>query len=398
MRHAAKRVVSLCVWLATAAVPSAAYAVDIVPSPRVRSNVVVRAQPLGPPSTPVGALQRGQTAELLESVPYFYKVRLSNGVVGWVSKSWTDEVQAAIASGELALHFIDVGQGDATLAICPNGSTILIDAGSTSGRSADEVRQYIVSQIEPHGMEIDTLIVSHPDADHYNLLQEVLDEIPIGRAYFVGKREDYSDEEVFDWLQETPLAKTALQATFFDPQVTPNSTIDCGPAKVWILAAAVEHPDSRKNAMSIVVMFRHGDFEAVVTGDATRATEDVIMTRYSPSWLDIDVLRVGHHGSLATSTSKQWADVLTAKTAIVSAGYDNSYGHPRKEVVDRLVVHTDSVAAHGFRQARLNPADTGPKYEFLETANFTEGVYSTATSRTVLVRTTGTGYTVTTKQ
>ena len=398
MRHAAKRVARLGVWLATAISSSAAYAVDIVPSPRVRSNVVVRAQPLGPPSTPVGALQRGQTAELLENVPYFYKIRLSNGVVGWVSKSWTDEVQAAVASGELALHFIDVGQGDATLAICPNGSTILIDAGSTSGRSPDEVRQYIVSQIEPHGMEIDTLIVSHPDADHYNLLQEVLDEIPIGRAFFVGKREDYSDEEVFDWLQQKPNAKTALQATFFDSQGNPNSSIDCGTAKVWILAAAVEHPDSRKNAMSIVVMFRHGDFEAVVTGDATRATEDVVMSRYPPAWLDVDVLRVGHHGSLATSTSQRWANVLTAKTAIVSAGYENSYGHPRKEVVDRLIGHTDSVPAHGFRQARLNSSDIGPKYEFMETPNFTEGVYSTATSRTIVVRTMGAGYTTTTKQ
>jgi hypothetical protein len=205
--------------------------------------------------------------------------------------------------------------------------------------------------------------------------------------------------ETATWIPLSPEAsRMPATAPDFDPQATRNSTIDCGAAKVWILAAAVEHPDSRKNAMSIVVMFRHGDFEAVFAGDATRATEDVIMTRYSPAWLDIDVVRVGHHGSLATSTSKRWGDVLTAKTAIVSAGYENSYGHPRSEVIDRLVVHTDSVPAHGFRQDRLNPADTGPKYLFSEPSNSTEGVYSTATSRTIVVRSGGAGYTVTTKQ
>ena len=103
---------------------SPAHAQDIVPSDRVSSSVVVRREPTGRPSPIVGALRPGERATLLESVPYFYKVRLANGTVGYVSKSWTRRVESGPAaltsgSGTLTFHFMDVGQGDSTLIICP---------------------------------------------------------------------------------------------------------------------------------------------------------------------------------------------------------------------------------------------------------------------------------------
>jgi beta-lactamase superfamily II metal-dependent hydrolase len=372
---------------------SQAYAQDqIAPSERVRSSVVVREEPLGPPSRPVGALRPGERAEMLESVPYFYRVRLANGAEGYVSKSWTVRVtpaEALTAARPLAIHFMDVGQGDGTLIVCPNGSTILIDSGSLSGRSPDEIREYLWAQIEPVGGDIDYLIVSHPDADHYNLLPEVLDEISIGQAWYVADRADYADKELFDWLNATPAAANRLTAEYFDPETRPNPNINCGPAKVWILAAAVEHPASRKNAMSIVVMVRLGNFEAVITGDATHATENMIMSRYPASWLDIDVLRAGHHGSLTTSTSKIWADTLSPTTSIFSNGYENSFGHPRAEVVERLEPHAKAVPAHQFRDARRRTS--GREYIFTD-RNTTKAIYTTAMSRTILVRSSGQGY------
>lgn len=369
------------------------YAQDqIAPSERVRSSVVVREEPLGPPSRPVGALRPGERAELLESVPYFYRVRLPNGAEGYVSKSWTvrfTSAEALTAAGPLTIHFMDVGQGDGTLIVCPNGSTILIDTGSLSGRSPDDIREYLWAQIEPVGGDIDYLIVSHPDADHYNLLPEVLDEISIGQAWYVADRTDYADKELFDWLNTTPAAASRLTAEYFDPEARANPNINCGPAKVWILAAAVEHPASRKNAMSIVVMVRLGNFEAVITGDATHATENIIMSRYSASWLDIDVLRAGHHGSLTTSTSKTWADTLTPTTSIFSNGYENSFGHPRAEVVERLEPHAKIVPAHLFRDASRRTR--GREYIFTD-RNTTKAIYTTAMSRTIVIRSVGQGY------
>lgn len=379
-------------WSLTAhALPVAAE--EVTPSARVSSNVVVRDAPMGAPAKAIGALRKGETIELLDRVPYYYKVQLPDGRIGYVSKRWTDLVEAAAApaAGELIFHFIDVGQGDSTLIECPNGATILIDSGSTSGRSPDEVQDYTIDVLGKHGGDLDYLIVSHPDADHFNLLDVVLDEVAIGRSFFVGTQKDYS-EGVFAWLRDTPANSTILKPEDFDPQAAPRAAINCGAAKVWILAAAVESPRSRKNAMSIVVMIRMGDFEAVITGDATHDTENTVLSRFPATWLNVDLLRVGHHGSETTSTSKRWADTLSPQIAIVSAGYDNGYGHPRTEVIDRLTPHTKAVSAHGFRSAVLNPEDDGDKYIFTNQLAFGEAVYTTSMSGTIVVRSNGAGY------
>ena len=94
-------------------------------------------------------------------------------------------VAAQSPAPELNIHFIDVAQGDATLITCPNGATILIDAGNKPLNTAirTQVRSYVTSRIAPLGGDIDYLIVSPPDEDHYYLLRAVLAGVPIGRTY-----------------------------------------------------------------------------------------------------------------------------------------------------------------------------------------------------------------------
>lgn len=106
---------------------------EVTPSERVRRNVVVRAEPDGD-AAPLGALLPGQEVELLGEVPGWYHVRLSDGRVGYVSKSWTvvtadSEPLAAVPSGPLKVHVIDIGTGLATFIEGP-GFTMLYDAGS----------------------------------------------------------------------------------------------------------------------------------------------------------------------------------------------------------------------------------------------------------------------------
>jgi beta-lactamase superfamily II metal-dependent hydrolase len=296
----------------------------------------------------------------------------------------------------LSLHFMDVGQGDGTLVTCPNGATILIDSGSLPLQAATQtrVRNYVLREIGPLGGDIDYLILSHPDTDHYNLIRPVLAGVPIGRGYYAGARTDYSDPTIFDFMRTTPRTSVHLAETDFDREATPNPDIDCGDADVWILAAGVQSGFSHNNAMSIVVMVRMGDFEAVITGDATRDTESTILRRYTPTFLDVDVLRVGHHGSLATSTTPAWASALSPALAIFSAGSTNSFGHPRTEVVARLTPHTTAAPAHPFRDA----ARVSGRHRFTTHPAFRENAYATATSGNIVVRTTGTGFTVLTNQ
>jgi beta-lactamase superfamily II metal-dependent hydrolase len=382
------------------ALPTAARAQEVVPDAQVRNGVVVRAGPSGGAAR-VGSLRPGERATLLDETSSWYRVRLHNGTEGWVSRRWTDLTGEGLVpppppppppppGGGLELHFIDVGQGDSTLVVCPNGATMLIDSGSTSDASPTVVGRYITDRIADTGGDIDYLIVSHPDQDHYNLVPRILANVPVGRAWYVGNASDYNFPGAFTWLTTAPRTSTRLTAGFFDRESTPNANIDCGAARVWILAAAVEATASPSNAKSIVVMIRMGDFEAVITGDATRDTENAILARYTPAWLDVDVLRVGHHGSLATSTQVRWADALSPTTAVFSAGRVNGYGHPRAEVTARLVPHTRAAPPHPFRDARRPPGG----YVFADHPNMREAVYATASSGTVTVRTNGTGYSV----
>ncbi len=292
----------------------------------------------------------------------------------------------------MEIHFIDVGQGDSSLIVCPNGSTILIDAGSTADASPSQVRDYLVDVIEPLGLDIDHLVVTHPDTDHYNLIEDLLEGIPVGRAYYVGTRSDYRYPSLYDWVRTEPGTSKRLQFSDFDSAGRPSVEMDCGDADVWVLAASVSAPHSWKNAMSVVLMIRYGDFEAIMTGDATHATENIIMGRYSASWLDADVLKIGHHGSLATSTSKTWADTIKPQIAIASAAYNNSYGHPRKEVIDRLTPHTVDSDPHPMRSATRRTSG-GPRYNF-STEEETEGVYSTSVNGTNKIESDGSGFQV----
>lgn len=298
---------------------------------------------------------------------------------------------------ELAIHFINVGQGDSTLITCPNGANILIDGGSLPSQAAFRapLKTYVTRQILPRGGDIDYLIVTHPDNDHFNMLEFALNGIVVRRTYYVGTAGQYRHPTIFGWITNPVRRPVRLADTDFDPEATPNDNIDCGAADIWILAAAERSTQSPSNSMSIVVMVRMGDFEAILTGDATHATENAILGRYTPTFLDIDVLKVGHHGSVTTSTSREWANALSPRTAIVSAGLDSEHGHPRSEVTAHLTPHTIAAAAHPYRDS----VSLGRRrYRWTTQTAFREDIYSTATNGNIVIRTSGTGYRVATNQ
>ncbi|MCH8316588.1 MAG: MBL fold metallo-hydrolase [Planctomycetes bacterium] len=95
---------------------------------------------------------------------------------------------------ELVLHFVEIGQGDCTLIECPNGGFILVDAGSTARGDRDAVREYVRDQLDQANPRIDTVVITHLDADHYNYLPDVLtDDIEVGQVLLVEGNDDYQD-------------------------------------------------------------------------------------------------------------------------------------------------------------------------------------------------------------
>ena len=289
----------------------------------------------------------------------------------------------------LELHFINVGQGDSTLIVCPNGNRILVDAGSTGGADIPAIQTYFNARVGTNTPQLDTLVITHGDADHYNLLDDLLPGVTVGNIYRVGVESDYSTG-FWTWLGNFRTNRgTVLASDYFDDQNTPNPNIDCGAANVHVLAASVVSSTSRKNAASIVLLISFNLFDVILTGDATFATENVIIGRYG-NWIDVEVLKIGHHGSETTSTSDTWLQHVRPWTAVASAGYHNSHQHARRDVIRRLQPWTISAQPHQIRYGWR----TGQVRRLWTQGNYRESIYSTAVNGNVVITSDGTSYTI----
>lgn len=362
---------------------SAALEDTVTPNDRVFHRLNVRDAPNSEASI-IGYLTPEEEKPFISEAPYYYEIEYQNGQSGFVSKAYSIKLTTGNNQfGPLTLHFIDVGQGDSTLIACPNGKNILIDAGSTSGVSADIVREHLVNALNHRELRIHSLIITHPDADHYNLLHDLLIDIPIEKAFWVGSRENYSNQIFRNWFfGENFLGnRIRLDAEYFDPEHKKNKEIDCGSTSIFILASGIQAERSSKNAMSIVLMLRDGSFSAILPGDATTDTENTILKRYSHDWLDVDLLKIAHHGSLSTSTSVFWANTLTPGISIVSAGENSRYGHPRLEILERLEPFAIKAQSHAIESA------TGKigNYDFFYNPDYERAIFSTVTSGNIKV-------------
>ena len=130
-----------------------------------------------------------------------------------------------------------------------------------------------------------------------------------------------------------------------------------------------------------MLLLVYEDFDVILTGDATFDTENTIIGRYG-TWLPSEVLKVGHHGSSATSSSRTWVDAVNAEYAIISADHGQQYGHPRQDVIHRLDDHTVTVGAHPLRWWTSTTAH-------VDNQNYTQAVYSTANNGNIVISSDG---------
>lgn len=324
------------------------------------------------------------------------------------------------ATGELAIHFLNVRQGDATLIACPNGKRILVDAGTLPfpEEPADEdgfdlvryVRRDLMDLLDPDDPHIDTLLISHPDQDHYNLLPKVLRGIRFDQMVLIGEEREYVNEDhskpprrhnAARWLRrirrDFPGKVHVLQRpagrAIHDAPAEPSSLFDCGDANVWIVAAEVQESDfptepklSPRNTRSVVLKVTYGTFDAILTGDATFRTEEAMMAEYDDAFLNAAVLKIGHHGSSTTSTSKEWADHVQPELAVASAGRYSLHEHPRRAPIARLEPHVSRADPHWLRWFEKND---GPA---TDDRDYPNAIFSTATNGQISVYSDGTNW------
>lgn len=233
--------------------------------------------------------------------------------------SLSGEIQTdgSISDSTLEVHYIDVGQGDATLIVC-DGHAMLIDAGNND--KGTTVQSYLMYQ---NVTALDYVIATHPDADHIGGLDVVITKFDCGTIFMTDEEKDTAAyRDVIDAMKYRGYSKTA-------PAV--GSSYALGSAAFTIVAPTALGTDSNGN--SIAIILQHGSNRFYFEGDAEENEEAGILT----TGIDIsaDVYKAGHHGS-KTSTSDALLAAVHPQYAVISVGEGNTYGHPNAETLNKF--------------------------------------------------------------
>ncbi|KMP25164.1 DNA internalization-related competence protein ComEC/Rec2 [Bacillus albus] len=234
-----------------------------------------------------------------------------------------------------SVTFLDVGQGDAILIRLPYDKEVyLIDTGGTIRVNKEEWQQkkhefsvgndILIPYLQKEGIKkIDKLIVTHGDADHIGAAQELLSNIIVKEVVFGRKEQDAELEKV--------VKKQALEKEVKIREVGEGESWSINGAEFFVLAPTGK--ERGENNASIVVWAKLGGLTWLFTGDLEEEGEKFLVATYSE--LRADVLKVAHHGS-NTSSITPFLSAVQPNMAIISAGERNRYGHPHKEVIERL--------------------------------------------------------------
>ncbi|UOE96249.1 MBL fold metallo-hydrolase [Alkalihalobacillus sp. LMS39] len=244
-------------------------------------------------------------------------------------QSTQSESTDTIDKPELIVHYIDVGQADATLFEYSSDGIdyrILIDAGNWN---RTDVLDYLDKNNITH---LDILIGTHPHADHIGQIDQILMTLDVGEVWMSGEMvASDTFSRVLDALESTGVS-------YHEPRAGDN--YDIGPLILEIVNPEKRTGDVHKSSISLRAVY--GDVTFMFTGDAEHETENEIINNNLE--VESTFLQLGHHGS-NTSTSSEFLKAINPEVAIYSAGSGNSYGHPHQEVIDRVL--SNDIALYG---------------------------------------------------
>ncbi len=232
--------------------------------------------------------------------------------------------------GTLEMTVIDVGQGDSILMVFPGGGTMLIDGGGILryGRRTviprlDTGEDVVSPYLWARGIKrLDIVAVTHAHADHSGGISALL--------------RNFHPAEL--WLGSNPspvLVQQAAQNGIHTFGMRAAASREFSGAKIQVLSPPMGYVSSNQgNNDSLVFRVTYGERSFLLTGDMERAMEGRLLSGREID-LKADVLKVGHHGS-RTSTTPDFLAAVAPSIAVISAGFENSFGHPHRDVLHRL--------------------------------------------------------------
>lgn len=224
--------------------------------------------------------------------------------------------------GKLTVTFLDIGQGDSIFIDAPNGNQILIDGGANK-----KVLSELGRVMSFFDRSIDMVIATHPDRDHIGGLPWVMDKFVVTSVLEPGVKGESAEYVHFNTIVSERGVKKELARR--------GAVYDLGEGvKLNILFPDRDVSGLETNDASIVARLTYGNTSYLLTGDSPLKIENYLVS-LDGAGLKSDVLKVGHHGS-RTSTGEAFVAAVLPSIAVISAGKNNSCGHPHKEVTNIL--------------------------------------------------------------
>jgi competence protein ComEC len=234
---------------------------------------------------------------------------------------WNNILATDNPSTNLEIYFLNIGQGDSILIKTPDNRFGLIDAGDGTS-----ITNELSSVLPSYFNGFDFILLTHPDADH------VAGMIPVMKRYKVDKvfiEKVNKDTNVYKEINTIILSKHLNNFS-----LNSQTDFNIGEVKfdiVWPepgLNTYTDFKDSNDTSISLVINYK--DFSIFTAGDLPKTFEEKAIS--DSNYKDIDILKVGHHGS-DTSTSENFMNMLHPKVSVISVGKKNRYGHPKQSVL-----------------------------------------------------------------
>lgn len=249
---------------------------------------------------------------------YLFAVRAQQEQAGAGPLPSTSLVDAEKA---LSVYFLDVGQGDCTLIVTPGKRAMLVDAGP-----ADQfgVLYNLLNRL--HITRLDVVVATHGHDDHIGGMRRVIETYEIGSFYMP----DYPVESATYQDMLSALSEKGLRPAI--ALATGDATIDwVDDVRVAILSP-FDAPYEDANESSVVLKIAYGNTSVLLAADAGALAERMMLKALPNAYLDADVLKVGHHGSYS-STSTRFFRAVSPGLGVASCGKDNPFGHPDQQLV-----------------------------------------------------------------
>ena len=214
--------------------------------------------------------------------------------------------------------FIDVNQGDSSLIHLPyNRANILIDTG---GIYNYDISSNIINYLKSEGIKsINFLIITHGDFDHMGSSINLINNFKVDKVIFNCGKYNELEQNLIDNLNKKKI-----------PYYSCISKLDIVDNNLYFLNTGNY---DNENDSSNVIYFNYNNYKFLFMGDAGAVKENDILEKYNIK--NIDVLKVGHHGS-KTSSSKEFINIINPKYSLISVGKNNRYNHPNTEVLENL--------------------------------------------------------------